>query len=94
MFGLRTQVCCLNISGIRSKLSHLSYLRVEAVSLSNIFRSQNLDVARDPGDFYDVDPSLGTMKDFEFLVKELHDRGKKTKKGRNLHILRPFWAVT
>ena len=66
---------CL-FSGIRSKLSHLSYLRADAVLLSSVLKSANKDIAKDPTDFYDIDPSLGTMKHFESLLQELHDKGK------------------
>ena len=78
----RSALFLLLISGIRSKLGHLSYLRVDAVLLSSVVKSANVDVARDPVDFFEIDPTLGTMKDFESLIQELHDRGKQ-----RLHIL-------
>ena len=64
------------VSGILSKLNHLVYLRVDAVLLASVVKSQNVDVARDPIDYFDIDPELGTMEDFELLVEKLHEKSK------------------
>ena len=50
---------------------------MDAVLIASVVKSQNVDVARDPIDYFDIDPELGTMKDFELLVEKLHEKSKE-----------------
>lgn len=56
--------------GIISKLPHLQDLGVTATWLSPIFKSPMADFGYDIADFYDVDPTFGTMNDLETLFAE------------------------
>ncbi|XP_069689413.1 maltase A3-like isoform X1 [Periplaneta americana] len=63
-----------DLNGITEKLDHLKDLGVGAVWLSPIYKSPMVDNGYDISDFYDVDPSFGTLDDFAKLkarAKEL-----------------------
>ncbi|MDP9071006.1 MAG: alpha-amylase family glycosyl hydrolase [Actinomycetota bacterium] len=64
-----------DLEGIRRRLDHLSWLGVDAVWLSPIFRSPMADFGYDVADHCDVDPLFGTMDDFDRLLDEAHARG-------------------
>ena len=64
-----------DLSGITSKLDYLADLGVDALWLSPIFTSPMRDFGYDVADFYDVDPSLGTLADLDALVAEAERRG-------------------
>lgn len=57
-------------AGIISKLPHLKDLGVTATWLSPIFKSPMADFGYDISDFYNVDPTFGTMADLELLFSE------------------------
>lgn len=65
----------LNLSGIRQRLDHISYLGVDAVMLSCFYDSPFEDFGRDVTDFKAIYYKYGTLTDFDKLVQELHDRG-------------------
>jgi alpha-glucosidase len=64
-----------DIQGIISRLDYFSYLEVGAIWLSPVYKSPMIDHGYDIQDFVDIDPIFGTLKDFDQLVKEAHDRG-------------------
>jgi len=64
-----------DLNGIRNKLDYLTDLGVDALWLSPIFVSPDVDFGYDISDYYSIDPKFGTMKDFEALVKEAHRKG-------------------
>ena len=64
-----------DLAGIRSRLSHLEHLGVDAVWLSPFYRSPMRDFGYDVSDHCDVDPVFGSLEDFDALVVEAHDRG-------------------
>jgi alpha-glucosidase len=64
-----------DLNGIRSKLNYLAELGVDALWLSPIFASPDVDFGYDISDYYSIDPQYGTMKEFEELLKETHRKG-------------------
>jgi alpha-glucosidase len=64
-----------DLQGIISKLDYLEALRVDAIWLSPIYPSPDIDFGYDVADYKDIDPKFGTMKDFRQLVKEAKQRG-------------------
>ena len=66
-----------DLPGIIEHLDHLGVdgLGVDGIWLSPIYPSPGLDVGYDVSDHSAVDPLLGTMDDFDRLVREAHARG-------------------
>jgi alpha-glucosidase len=63
-----------DLAGIRRRLGHLSWLGVDALWLSPIFRSPMADFGYDVADYRDVDPLFGTLADLDALVADAHAR--------------------
>jgi alpha-glucosidase len=62
------------VKGIADKLDHLKDAGVGAVWLSPIFKSPMADFGYDISNFTDIDPTFGTLDDFDKLqlrAKEL-----------------------
>jgi alpha-glucosidase len=68
-----------DLPGIIGKLDYLEALGIDAIWLSPIHPSPDIDYGYDVADYTAIDPKFGTMSDFESLVKE-------TKK-RDIHIV-------
>jgi alpha-glucosidase len=64
-----------DLPGILSKLDYLSDLGVDAIWLSPIFPSPDVDFGYDVADYTGIDPKFGTMQDFEARVKAAKKRG-------------------
>jgi len=64
-----------DLPGMISKLDYLEELGVDAIWLSPIYPSPDVDYGYDVADYTAIDPKFGTMKDFEKLVKESKKRG-------------------
>jgi alpha-glucosidase len=64
-----------DLEGIRRRLAYLSWLGVDAVWLSPIYRSPMADFGYDVSDHTDVEPLFGTLEDFDRLVAEAHSLG-------------------
>jgi len=60
--------------GITERVAHLQWLGVDALWLSPIFRSPMADFGYDVSDFCDIDPTFGTLDDFDRLLAEAHAR--------------------
>ena len=56
-----------DLRGIIERLDHLQWLGIRGVWLSPVTVSPNADFGYDVADFYDVDPSLGTLADLDEL---------------------------
>lgn len=65
-----------DIKGIISKMEHLKEAGVGATWLSPIFKSPMVDFGYDISDFKSIDPSFGTMQDFEDLLAKANELGK------------------
>jgi alpha-glucosidase len=59
-----------DLNGVRSRLSYLADLGVDAIWLTPFYRSPLADGGYDVSDYCGVDPLLGTLDDFDALVKE------------------------
>jgi alpha-glucosidase len=64
-----------DLSGICNRLDYLSDLGVDAIWLSPIYPSPDVDFGYDVSNYTAVDPRFGTLEDFEVLVTEAHRRG-------------------
>jgi alpha-glucosidase len=64
-----------DIPGIIGKLNYLADLGVDAIWLSPVFASPNVDFGYDVSDFNSISPDYGTMDDFIQLVNEAHNLG-------------------
>ena len=59
-----------DLPGLRSRLPHLAFLGIDAIWLTPFYPSPLADGGYDVSDYYAVDPRLGTMADFDALVKD------------------------
>jgi alpha-glucosidase len=66
-----------DLAGITRKLDYLQWLGVDAIWLSPIFESPMKDFGYDISNYIAIDPTFGTMDDFDELVREAHGRGIK-----------------
>ena len=64
-----------DLPGIISKLDYLQELGIDAIWLSPIYPSPDVDYGYDVADYNAIDPKFGTMQDFEELVKKAKKRG-------------------
>ena len=64
-----------DLRGIIERLDHLQWLGVRGVWLSPVTVSPNADFGYDVADFYDVDPTLGTLADLDELIAGAASRG-------------------
>ncbi len=64
-----------DLRGIASRLEHLTWLGVDAVWLSPIYRSPMKDFGYDISDHTAIEPQFGTLDDFDALVAAAHARG-------------------
>ncbi|XP_049857638.1 uncharacterized protein LOC126340110 [Schistocerca gregaria] len=63
-----------DLRGIIEKLDYLRDLGVSAIWMSPIFRSPMADNGYDISDFRDIDPTFGTMADFDELLATAHNK--------------------
>ncbi|HVT01621.1 MAG TPA: alpha-amylase family glycosyl hydrolase [Patescibacteria group bacterium] len=66
-----------DIKGIIDKVDYLASLGIDAVWLSPIYKSPQLDYGYDVSDHREIDPIFGIMDDFKNLLKLLHEKGIK-----------------
>ncbi|KAK1128205.1 hypothetical protein K0M31_002675 [Melipona bicolor] len=66
-----------DLKGITSKLQYFKDIGVTAIWLSPINKSPMKDFGYDISDFRDIDPTFGTLSDFENLLSEAHKLGLK-----------------
>ena len=66
-----------DLAGVTSRVGYLADLGVDAVWLSPFYPSALADGGYDVDDYRDVDPTLGTLADFDELVRTLHEAGLK-----------------
>lgn len=63
-----------DLNGVISRLDYLHLLGVDAVWLTPVYISPQVDNGYDVADYCAIDPLYGTMEDFERLVAEAHRR--------------------
>jgi alpha-glucosidase len=66
-----------DLPGITGRLDHVASLGVDAIWLSPFFTSPMRDFGYDVADYCAVDPSFGTLADFDALVERAHALGLK-----------------
>ncbi len=64
-----------DLEGIRSRLSHLVDLGVDAIWLTPFYPSPMADHGYDVADYCDVEPSFGDLAGFDRLLADAHDAG-------------------
>lgn len=66
-----------DLAGITRRLDYVASLGVDAIWLSPFFRSPMKDFGYDVSNYRDVDPSFGTLADFDKLLEKAHALGLK-----------------
>lgn len=66
-----------DLPGITAKMDYLAELGVDAIWLSPINPSPDVDFGYDVSNYLDIDPKFGTLADFDKLVAEAHKRNIK-----------------
>ena len=64
-----------DLKGILSRLDYLEDLGINAIWLSPVYASPNVDNGYDSSDYRQIMPEFGTMKDWDDLLEEAHHRG-------------------
>ncbi|WP_299025038.1 alpha-glucosidase [uncultured Thermanaerothrix sp.] len=64
-----------DLPGIMSRLDYLADLGIDAIWLSPIYPSPDVDFGYDVADYLAIDPRFGSMEDFDRLVEAAHRRG-------------------
>ncbi|MGG5825067.1 alpha,alpha-phosphotrehalase [Aeromonas salmonicida] len=63
-----------DLKGIMARLDYLKTLGVDALWLTPVYVSPQVDNGYDIADYYQIDPAYGTMADFEALLAAAHAR--------------------
>lgn len=71
-----------DLNGIRQRIPYLKRLGINAVWLNPVFVSPQVDNGYDVSNYFAIDPAMGTMKDMENLIHDLHEAG--------IHIIMDF----
>jgi oligo-1,6-glucosidase len=66
-----------DLAGIASRLDYLADLGVDVLWLSPIYPSPQDDAGYDISDYQDIDPTFGTLEEFDALLAEVHARGMR-----------------
>ena len=66
-----------DLNGIRQRLPYLKELGIDVIWLNPIYASPQVDNGYDISDYTAIEPTLGTMKDFDALLAEAHEMGLK-----------------
>ena len=66
-----------DLAGITSRLDYLAALGAEVLWLSPIYPSPQDDAGYDISDYRNIDPTFGSLEQFDALLAAVHDRGMK-----------------
>lgn len=66
-----------DLQGIRQRLPYLQNLGVDALWLSPVYQSPQIDNGYDISDYYQIDQMFGTSEDMNALIADTHARGMK-----------------
>lgn len=64
-----------DLKGITDRLDYIQSLGVDALWLSPIYPSPDVDFGYDVSNYTDIDPRFGTLADFDRLLQAAHQRG-------------------
>ena len=57
-------------------MDHFVDLGIETIHMTPNFKTSGMDMGYDITDFYEIEPKLGTMEDFDELISEMKKRGR------------------
>lgn len=66
-----------DLNGVIEKLPYLQRLGVDILWLCPIYKSPNVDNGYDVSDYQQIMKEMGTMNDFDHMLKEIHSSGMK-----------------
>ena len=66
-----------DLAGMADRLDYLADLGVDVLWLSPIYPSPQDDAGYDISDYQDVDPTFGSLEDFDALLAAVHARGMR-----------------
>ncbi len=66
-----------DLPGLTAKLDYIATLGIDAIWLSPVFTSPMKDFGYDVADYRDIDPTFGTLEDFDAMVAKAHQLGVK-----------------
>ena len=66
-----------DLEGIRGRLDYLTWLGIDAIWITPIYPSPMKDFGYDITDHCSIDPTFGTLGDFDRLLADVHRRGLK-----------------
>lgn len=66
-----------DLKGITSRLDYMSYLGIDVIWLSPVYKSPNDDNGYDISDYQAIMDEFGTMEDFDELLAKAHEKGIK-----------------
>jgi oligo-1,6-glucosidase len=66
-----------DLAGITTRLDYLASLGVDVLWLSPIYPSPQDDMGYDISDYQNIDPTFGTLTEFDELLSGVHDRGMR-----------------
>jgi len=66
-----------DLAGIADRLDYLVALGVDVLWLSPVYRSPQDDAGYDISDYQDIDPTFGSLADFDALLAAVHEHGLK-----------------
>jgi len=66
-----------DFKGLTSKLDYIEGLGVKGIWLTPFLESPKVDNGYDVSDYYKIDPTYGTLQDFEVFLNEAHKRDIK-----------------
>ena len=64
-----------DLRGIIQRLPYLKKLGIDAIWLSPVYKSPEIDNGYDISDYEDIDPSFGTLNDMDELIKQAQQLG-------------------
>ena len=64
-----------DLDGITANLDYLQDLGIDAIWLSPIYPSPDIDFGYDVSNYLDIDPRFGSLESFDRLTREAHARG-------------------
>jgi len=64
-----------DLAGVTQRLDYLQQLGIDAIWITPVYNSPQVDNGYDVADYCSIDPAYGTMDDFDALVAAAHQRG-------------------
>lgn len=66
-----------DFKGLTSKLQYIHSLGIKGIWLTPFLQSPKIDNGYDVSDYFEIDPTYGTLEDFKAFIKSAHDYGIK-----------------